>query len=87
MQGGLRRWGGAGQPRARCSHILQLALPPPRQACKPPQRPPDVSGTPGGRDTAPGMSGSYAKGGEAARNSTFTRAAPVRTISSCRAAS
>ena len=35
----------------------------------------------------PGMPASYARGGEAARNSTFTRAAPVRTISSRRAAS
>ena len=34
-----------------------------------------------------GPPGSYAKGSEAARNSTFTRAAPVRTISSRRAAS
>jgi hypothetical protein len=40
-----------------------------------------------GRDPVPGLCGSEAKGGEAARNSTCTRVAPVRTISSrCAAA-
>jgi hypothetical protein len=38
-------------------------------------------------EAVPGRPGSYARGGEAARNSTFTRAVPVRTIASRRAAS
>jgi hypothetical protein len=103
VQRSLRCWGGGDQPGVRCRPTRPLAMPQPQPAGQTPQLPLGAQAGPhteGVRCThalrlrhdegAPCVSrtpGSYAKGGEAARNSTFTRAAPVRTISSRRAAS